>query len=476
MAVTSPGRSLAFRLSANILVVLLAALAILSAFVLYRANVVAYNLAEKSLETRLGQIADSIAMDSDGRPDLRLTEPLQRAFSPINHDNIYIVRSPSLGVTWTSHPELQRIAAGWSVDDDDGRFVSIDDVFPDRQTFYGISRSAGTPYGPFIIFVAQAEERGEFAGYVLWEFMEGAAWVAPLFLLILLGTVVVTIHMSLSPLSQASRSAARIDPRKTNVRLATENLPRELAPLVNAVNGALDRLEAGFIAERHFTANAAHELRTPLAILKARIDKLARAPGAADLKALKEDVDRMARVIGQLLAVARLEMPRPERRILVMNDLIKDVVSTLAPLALARQQNLAATLPPGEVRLRADDKQLLEAVKNLIENAIVHCPPGTGIEVTLQDDGTVLVMDNGPGIPAAVKERIFERFFRTRHGANAATGAGLGLPIARDIARQYGGTVRVEDTPGGGATFILTLTAAAIWAPGGLAPPPVKLS
>lgn len=275
----------------------------------------------------------------------------------------------------------------------------------------------------------------------------------------MVGTVIATIRMSLAVLSETSARAASIDPATADIRLPTDGLPREIAPLVNAVNGALDRLEAGFSAERRFTADAAHQLRTPLSVLKARIDKLAAAPAADDLEALKGDVDRMARVVGQLLAVARLEMPQPELRIVVMNDLIKDIVGALAPLAMAKRQELAATLPRHEIRLRADYALLAEAVRNLVENAVVHCPPGTEIEVVLEDEGAIRVVDNGPGIPDDDKERIFERFFRGSRATSPANGAGLGLSIVRGIARRYGGSVAVKDTPGGGTTFALSLPA-----------------
>ncbi len=273
----------------------------------------------------------------------------------------------------------------------------------------------------------------------------------------MVSTVAATIRSNLRVLSETSARASMINPNTADIRLETDDLPREIAPLVNAVNGVLDRLEARFSAERRFTANAAHELRTPLSIIKARIDKLADLTANEDLDLLKRDVDRMARVVSQLLAVARLETPQPTRQMIVMNDLIKDVVGALAPLAIAQQQDLAATLPEHKVCINADYAQLVEAVRNLIENAITHCPPGTEIEVLLEDKGAIRIVDNGPGIADGDKERIFERFFRGRWAKSPASGAGLGLCIAREIAQRYGGRLAVEDTPHGGSTFVLTL-------------------
>lgn len=450
-------RSLVFRLAVNIVLALLSTMALLSVFVVFRATIVSNGINEKSLETRLDQIIHAIYADKSGKLHFILPENLQHTFSPLSHDDIYIVKSKSDNAIWVSHSELKEIAQNWNVDKDDGIFISINDVFPDRGNYYGIEREFKSPLGKFVAVVAQSGDQRAFAKYILSEFIEDIAWASPVFILLMVTTVVATIRSNLRVLSVTSARASMIDPAATNIRLATEDLPREIVPLVTAINGALDRLEARFSFERRFTADAAHELRTPLSILKARIDKLSNRPAREDLDMLKRDVDRMARVVSQLLAVARLEMPQTARQMFVLNDLIKDVVGELAPLAISKHQDLAVTLPRRKVSISADYAELVEAVRNLVENAIAHCPPGTEIEIRLGNGGDIRIVDNGPGIPDSDKERIFERFFRGGWTGSPGTGAGLGLCIARGIADRLGGKLAVEDTPNGGATFVLSL-------------------
>ena len=472
-------RSLAFKLAVNVLVALTVCFLLLVALVVNRADRVSSTIQHDSLETHLEAIVDSIRADRSGGLELALPEPLGGFYASASRDHIYIVKSSSGGKTWMSHPELAQIAEGWTDDDVEELIVKIDDVFGTDGSYHGIAREFETEQGRFVALTAQSggqielagllmssfvkalcdlredEHCREFSGFVLSQLIQELRWIIPLFIVLLVGTVVVTIHLSLRPLSVASKQVASIDPNATNVRLDSRRVPGEISPVVDAVNGALDRLEAGYSAERRFTANAAHELRTPLSILKANIDRLAHHRPGAEQRALEAGVARMTRVVEQLLSVARLEMPQArQHQRLVMNALVCDTVAALAPLAIARSQTLSAELPETPVACEGDRAQLEEALKNLIENAIVHCPTGTSIEVELCAGGEVRVRDNGSGVAPESRARLFERFFRADR---STTGAGLGLAIARDIAQQHGGNVRFEETPGGGATFVLTV-------------------
>lgn len=287
------------------------------------------------------------------------------------------------------------------------------------------------------------------------EFLRDAAWVFPIVAAVVLAVAVWTIRTSLGPLRAASASATRIAPGDTGVRLPTAGLPTELIPLVAAVNAALDRLEKGFDAQRQFTANAAHELRTPLAILTAGLETL---PPSAAVGRLKEDAERMNRLVVQLLRVARLDaQPMDLGQTVDLGRVASEVVERLAPWAASKGRSLAFEPAVRPTAVRGDPDALGDAIRNLVENAIAHSPEGGEVTVQVSDHGSVSVIDNGPGVPAELKQRIFERFWRSRERRSSGVGAGLGLSIVSEIARAHGGGATVADAPGGGACFVLSV-------------------
>jgi signal transduction histidine kinase len=296
------------------------------------------------------------------------------------------------------------------------------------------------------------------------EFLRDAAWVFPVVSAVVLAVTVWTIRTSLKPVRAASDNAARIAPGDTSVRLPTAGLPAELVPLVAAVNAALDRLEKGFDAQRQFTANAAHELRTPLAILTGGLETL---PPSWQVERLKEDAERMNRLVAQLLRVARLDaQPMDLGQTVDLGRIAGEVVERLAPWAARSGRSLAFEPADRPTPVRGDPDALGDAIRNLVENAIAHSPEGEEVTVQVEDKGSVSVIDRGPGVPADLKDRIFERFWRSRERRGSGGGAGLGLSIVSEIARAHGGRVSVADAPGGGACFVLSLPLAPAPGPG----------
>lgn len=287
------------------------------------------------------------------------------------------------------------------------------------------------------------------------EFLRDAAWVFPVVAAIVLAVTVWTIRTSLSPVRAASENASRITPGDTGVRLPTAGLPTELLPLVAAMNEALDRLEKGFDAQRQFTANAAHELRTPLAILTAGLETL---PPSAEVERLRDDAERMNRLVAQLLRVARLDaQPMDLGQTVDLGRVAGGVVERLAPWAARNGRSLAFEPADRPTPVRGDPDALGDAIRNLIENAIAHSPQGEEVTVQVGDKGSVSVIDRGPGVPAELKQRIFERFWRSRERRSSGAGAGLGLSIVSEIARAHAGRVTILDAPGGGACFVLSV-------------------
>jgi signal transduction histidine kinase len=296
------------------------------------------------------------------------------------------------------------------------------------------------------------EHRDVIIDDIVADFFKRVGWITlPIFLL-LLAIDIVTLRRALRPLVDASEMAKQINPRRTDVRLSPRDIPKEIVPLVNAVNQALDRLDAGFRTQREFTADAAHELRTPLTILRSRIDTLA-DPKIA--KALHQDIEGMTRVVSQLLDIAELETLSvdPQERA-DLRAICAEVVEFAAPLALAQDKSIALSGTDAAVWVQGNSEMLSRAIRNLIENAINHSPPGATVEIAVEDNGMVRVLDEGPGIKEDERELIFQRFWRSDR--RRAGSAGLGLSIVQRIADAHAAIVRVENRPTGGASFSLS--------------------
>ena len=262
------------------------------------------------------------------------------------------------------------------------------------------------------------------------------------------------VGVSLAPLSRVADAARRRD-AATPGALPTAGLPAEVEPLVSAFNGLLERLAASFDVQRAFVADAAHELRSPLTALKLQISLLADAPEGEPrrvaLERLRGGVDRAARLVEQLLALARAEpAAAPPQALVDLADVARQAVADAS--TLARQQG-------GQIELQAaaacmvhgDFEALRSLARNLVDNALRHGGPSPRLRVAVSTQGAQALLqvdDHGPGIPEAERERVFDRFHR-REGADSV-GSGLGLAIVRAVAQQHRGQVQLLDAPGGG--------------------------
>jgi len=284
------------------------------------------------------------------------------------------------------------------------------------------------------------------------DFFKRVGWITLPMLLFLLAIDIVIFRRALRPLLNASEMAKKINPNRTDVRLPPEEIPKEILPLVQAVNQALDRLEAGFRVQREFTADAAHELRTPLTILRSRVDTLA---DRGISKALHQDIEGMARIVSQLLDIAELEtfsIDPAEKADL--RAICAEVAEFAAPLALAKGKNIALSGSDASVWVNGNPEMLSRAIRNLVENAINYSPPGTTVEIVVESNGMVRVLDEGPGIKEDERELIFQRFWR--RDRRRTGNAGLGLSIVQRIADTHAATISVENRPTGGANFSLS--------------------
>jgi signal transduction histidine kinase len=252
-------------------------------------------------------------------------------------------------------------------------------------------------------------------------------------------------------LDTTAEQARRIDIHRRGARLSVERVPLEVVPLVSAVNDALTRLDQGYIRHKRFVADAAHELRTPIAILNTRLESLAPGP---DKTRLLEDAARLATLAEQLLDIQRLDRcGHPFTRI----DLVaiaQSAAADLAPLAIAAGYELALDAAETPIETIGDAAALERALTNLVQNAIQHGPRRGTIGIRVSKPACIEVTDEGPGIPADQREQIFEPFYRL---TPLDRGAGLGLNMVREIVQLHGGHISVTDGADGGTCFRMTL-------------------
>lgn len=338
-------------------------------------------------------------------------------------------------------------------------------VDPETENgYYVISRAVRHAGNAAILELAQVVTPTESGLYALVdEWLGEFVPVGIPLLIVLVVALTLSLRSALRPLEKLRRLAGRIGPHQTDLRLPVADLPQELHQPVLAINRALDRLDRGFQAQRNFLADAAHELRTPLTIIAAHLDTLPRQNAT---EALKGDVERMTRLVNQLLLVAQLESLtiQPDEKA-DLAEIAIDLAALFAPLAIRRRRDVGVSGAETPVIVRGNKDAIHQALRNLVENALRFTPEGTEVEIAVSPSGSVTVSDRGPGIPPAERDMLFRRFWqgerKRRRDDAAGGGAGLGLAIAQRIAETHGARLEVSDNPGGGARFTLTLPPAA---------------
>jgi two-component system, OmpR family, sensor histidine kinase QseC len=297
-----------------------------------------------------------------------------------------------------------------------------------------------------VIVGERVSARGEILAGMLGPLLVLGA-VAPL---LMLGLAVAVLRWGLAPLHRlretlASRQAGHLDP------LPAGDLPSELAPLVDTLNALFQRLDALLQGERRLTADAAHELRTPIAAIRAQAQVALGAQADEErrqaLQATIAGCDRAARVVEQLLLLARLEAgDAPPRRTLALADVARQAVAEAAEHPLAKGHALA--LDVGAPAVAQGDALLTQVLlRNLLDNALRYSPPGTPVTVSVDGDAgwRLTVEDGGPGLDAAGLARLGQRF--QRGDTSAASGSGLGWSIVQRIAALQGWTVEADRSP-----------------------------
>lgn len=274
--------------------------------------------------------------------------------------------------------------------------------------------------------------------------------------LISLAATFVAVPLFARALEPITADAVGIGPDDPARRLDESKAPRELRPLIRAFNAALDRLESELGRRRRFIADAAHELRTPLAVISLQVESLAEESGKLNLR---RGVSRLTNIVAQMLHLERLSLAGQRHLPLDLVGVTRDVIADLAPLAIAQGRDLSLDAPATPVKVTGDAQAIARALTNLIGNALAH--GGGAINVAVGTDRNIDVADDGPGVPVDLRPRLFEPFAR---GDPSGDGCGLGLHLTREIMHAHGGTVRLLPTVGG-TTFALAFPPPVEWRP-----------
>lgn len=398
-------------------------------------------------------LAVALRVDSGGAyTDEKMIAVVARAIVRHGDGRLAVRMTPELAALRAETPDLW-----FAAEDDAGRSVSFGLIPRHYQSLigglsdlsYAQMRDREPPYDLVAVIRQQDSPAGRLTilghgkvtelSFIF--LMASNVTFLPIFILLALTSLIVTpwiVRRSLAGISRIALEAEEIDADRRGRRLSEQHVPSEIAPLVRAVNDALRRLDEGYERQRRFIASAAHELRTPIAILRAKVEA---APDTATRR-LGYDVQRLATLAEQLLDLQRLDTERPQE-VVDMVALVRSVVADMAPLLIASDRGIEVRVEDGRP-CRGNAMALERVVTNLVQNAMEH--GGRNITVRVAEFGFE-VEDDGPGIPPGERERVFEPFHRLRP---RSTGSGLGLNLVQQVVDRHGGRIAIHGAHGGG--------------------------
>src|ERR1700723_1668895 len=360
-------------------------------------------------------------------------------------------------------PSFQSLLTG-----SDGRTQDFVNLKAGGQHFRGYVRRFVTPYGNYVLVVLFSLRQPE-------EFLESIrhtfALIIPLGILLASAGGYFLARKTLAPVASMSLQASKIDATNLDDRLAVVNARDELGTLAQSFNQLLDRLARSIDQQRRFMADASHELRTPIAILRGEADVALSRPERStgeyreSLQILREEARRLSQIVENLFTLARADAgnyPLTKTHF-YLDELLGECVRAARTLAAAKEI-LLDLQSEDELLVDADEVLIRRMILNLIDNAIKFSPAGGHVSVTARREGAryvVAVKDAGIGIPSDLQPRLFERFFRAdrarTHQNDPSTGAGLGLAISRWIAEAHQGELKLLSSDERGSVFVASL-------------------
>ena len=403
-------------------------------------------LRDRDLAGMARDVAEGIAFDGQDHPTgVHLRHTLQQVMEALPQDVFYQVIDPNGKVLFSSNGDFSAFLPT-GVDPQHARDIStrLRSGLQLRVIVLPIMRANMTSY----VLVARSDRFDETLLENDASTVKLAAAVESIGAMVAFALVVlVTINRMLRRLKGISAAAARIAPTNLQARLAVEDVPKEIVPLIESFNLALERLEAGFRIQQEFLATAAHELKTPLALIRGEFE----LDGPTNRKAILADLDHMSRHVHQLLHLA--EVSDVNNLVFASTDVtlvVEDAVESIARLTQVRHIRVQIDHPSEPLMIDADASALFALVRNLAENAVNHAPDQSTILVTINPAG-ISVRDAGPGIPPGDMPKLFKRFWRGAHRRDK--GAGLGLSICSEVARGHGWSLSARNLQPSGAEF-----------------------
>lgn len=424
--------SLWWKLSWQLSLVIVAVVAaVIIGLCVYGAMILSPNVA---MERKMSAVvAEAVERDPQGKFQLRDTPPL-RSLKAQNSGLWYVVAttddvSVSYGTVPAPYAELAHLAH----------------LFQDAD----IRGSAGTNEIASVenVETAVGEVRILFGGFADkgWPVLAILAGTYPIYISLIVVALPAIflavpriVRRALARVSDAAHQASLIQPRRHGARLPVDGIPKEVAPLVVAFNGTLERLETEFRKRQRFLIDAAHELRTPIAIMQTRIDGM---PEGKDRRRLLDDVARLAETAEQLLDFERNDQATDQHETVDLVEIARMAVADLAPLAIAAGYQIGFESEVKSLERRASPSALPRAISNLVRNAIDHGGNSGMITISVSAGGRINVADEGPGIPAEHQELVFEPFYRV---TPKSRGAGLGLSLVKQIVANHRGHVSIK--------------------------------
>ncbi|MBB4003030.1 sensor histidine kinase [Aurantimonas endophytica] len=414
--------------------------------------------------------AISSLSQNDGLPSVWLRKDLMDSLQVADSGEVEFSPSPALAKTIATWPTLW-----FMIDLPDGSTIRHGEIpadileqapflrsfrsvemrgYVDSPERLGRYERVETEFGEVAVFAGGSSMSEH--GITFWIGNVGIAVPALILAFVTLLGVPWVTRWSLRSLNVLTDRLGQVDYAARGSVLERASLPDEILPVVNGINMALRRLDEGFETTERFFVNAAHELRTPVAVLQIRVDTL--PPGEEKLQ-LQRSVKRLAAIAHQLLDLENYRQKPRERVSVDLCRVVPKVVADLAPLAIVEGYEISFDADPHALWMQADEEALERAFGNLIRNAIQHGGGAGEISVRVAVDGSVLVTDQGPGIPAEKRHRIFEPFYRVNpQGA----GAGLGLSMVGEIIESHKGYIELLVPDAGGITFAVRWRAGAL--------------
>lgn len=305
----------------------------------------------------------------------------------------------------------------------------------------------------------------------LFEATEFIAACSAVILSLTLGIAYWGLRRGLFPLRALAQQSANVSTQNWDVEVDLAKQPDELKPLIRALNDMLSRLRQSFVQQRQFLGNAAHELKTPVAVLKSTLQTLSLRPRTAEeyregLDKALEDLERLEKLVQWMLRLARTEQwtsgsARSDISVVELRDTCDQAIARMVGLARSRSVSVISYANGSFYPVRADPEDLQIIWVNLLENAIRYSPEYGTVELRIDrvnGRARVRVSDHGPGIPKEESDLIFERFYRGDPSRTRVTGGfGLGLALAKAFAEAYGGSIRLDREVRAGTSVIVDL-------------------